>query len=581
MTPDSNSRAGGSFDELLTELRAAGLVSESALAAAESRQRRESPPRALTYYLVADGALAGGDLLRAAAARFEIECVDLDRVRPSAEALGTVPAEAARRYHVLPLSRSDRVLEIAVCDPYPIDALQSLQSLTGLDVRPLLADEYRLERSMREAFPAVDSMVDLLGTAAAEMPTRRSDDARRAIEELVRDNPVPRTVERILRDGVAFRASDIHIEFFEHHGRVRYRRDGTMTERPERVEPALRSQIVNRIKVLARMDSGQDRVPDNGHLQLTIDGQEIHFRVSTIPTVWGEKVAMRILERNELRLDLDTLGMEPPDLEAFRDAAQRRDRMLLVTGPVGSGKSTTLYSLLTELNDASINVVTVEDPVERYISGITQVDIRGRGDETDETQLTFSGVMKNLLRQDPDVIMVGEISDGTTAAAAFRAAITGHRVLSTLHTTDTAATVARLRDLGLEPFAVAEAVELVLAQRLVRQLCPSCRMEGNASVPTSLRDQIPAARLARMSAMPGPGCHDCHKTGFSGRVAIYELWRTNKTLRRAITDNSTADELRAVALREGIVSLREAGLRLAERGITSLTEVIRRTPNPE
>lgn len=583
MTPGTNppAPADAPFDGLLPELRAAGTIVPDAITRAEARQRDDPLPRGLTFYLVADGDLDPNDLLRVAGEHFAFATVDLDAVRPSAEALGTLSAEFARRMHVLPLSRADGVLEIAVCDPYPVDALQSIQGSTGLDVRPLLSDEYRLDRAIREAFPGVDSIRDLLGTAAADLPVRRDDDAARAIEALVRDNPVPRTVDRILRDAVGFHASDIHVEFFEHYGRVRYRRDGSMVERPERVDPALRSQIVNRIKVLARMNTAQDRVPDNGHLQLLIDGQDVHFRVSTIPTVWGEKVALRIMERNEVRLDLGTLGMEPADLETFRDAAQRRDRMLLVTGPVGSGKSTTLYSLLTELNHPELNIVTVEDPVERRIAGITQVNIQGRGDETDQTRLTFSGVMMNLLRQDPDVIMVGEIRDRTTADAAFRAAITGHRVLSTLHTTDTAATVARLRDLGLEPFAVAEAVEVVLAQRLVRKLCRACRTEAEPAVAAGIRKQIPAQRLAKLTAAPGPGCSECNHTGYSGRVGIYELWRTSRTLRRAITESRTADELRAVAGSEGLVTLREAGLRRIERGETSLAEVLRQTPNPD
>lgn len=569
------------LDELLPQLHAAGRVDADAITRAETRQLADPAPQALTYYLVADGELDPGELLRAAARHFDVPTVDLDAVSATAQALGTLTSETARRLRVLPLARSSGVLEVAVSDPYPVDALQTIQLATGLDVRPVLADDYRLLRAIQAAFPGVESIQGLLGSAAAELPARRDDDASLAIEALVRDNPVPRTVERILRDAVAFHASDIHIEFFEHHGRVRYRRDGSMIERPERVEPALRSQIVNRIKVLARMNTAQDRVPDNGHLQLNVDGHEVHFRVSTIPTVWGEKVALRVMERNELRLDLDTLGMDETDLDAFRDAAGRRDRMILVTGPVGSGKSTTLYSLLSELNDPTLNIVTVEDPVERRIEGITQVNIQGRGDETDQTRLTFSGVMMNLLRQDPDIIMVGEIRDRTTADAAFRAAITGHRVLSTLHTTDTAATVARLRDLGLEPFAVAEAVELVLAQRLVRKLCRACRTEADPVVPLRVQKQVPAQRLAQLTAAAGPGCPECNHTGYSGRIGIYELWRTSRALRRAITESRTADELRAVAVSEGLVTLREAGLRRVERGETSLAEVLRQTPNPD
>jgi type IV pilus assembly protein PilB len=569
------------FDDLLPALLAEGAISDAALARARARRGSEGEPKSLCHLLMAEGDLAPAAVLAAAHLRFGLATVDLDLVRPSADALGLLPPEIARRLRVLPLARSLDVLEIAVGDPYPSDALQSIQAATGLDVRPLLADEFRLDRALREAFPGVDSIRELLGTAAAGVPDRRLDDPGRAIEEIVRENPVPRTVERILRDGVSFRASDVHIEFFEHFGRVRYRRDGTMIERPERVEPALRTQIVNRIKVLARMNTAQDRVPDNGELQLDVDGRAVHFRVSSTPTIWGEKVALRILEQNDMRLDLGALGMEPVDLQTLRDAAEKRDRMILVTGPTGSGKSTTLYSLLTELNRPSLNIVTVEDPVERRIPGINQVSIQGRGDETDATRLTFAGVMMNLLRQDPDVVMVGEIRDRATVDAAFRMAITGHRVASTLHTTDTAATVVRLRDLGLEPFAVAEAVELIISQRLVRRLCRTCRTDARPDERFAARHRLPGARLARLSAAAGPGCPNCLHTGYSGRVGIYEFLRTTKALRRAIIENHNADELRAAAAAEGLVTLREAGLRLVERGVTSLAEILSQTPDPD
>lgn len=569
------------FDELIPALRAEEAVSAEAVTRAQGRQQSEDPPKSVCHLLVSEGELDPSSLLASAHARFGLETVDLDVVRPSAEALGLLPSETARRLRVLPLARSHDTVEIAVCDPYPSDALQSIQASTGLDVRPLLADEFRLDRGIREAYPGVDSIRELLGTAAAGLSDRRHDDPGRAIEEIVRENPVPRTVERILRDGVAFRASDVHIEFFEHYGRVRYRRDGAMVERPERVEPALRSQIINRIKVLARMNTAQDRVPDNGELHLEVDGREVHFRVSTIPTVWGEKVALRILEQHEMRLDLGALGMEPANLETLRDAAERRDRMILVTGPTGSGKSTTLYSLLTELNRPNLNIVTVEDPVERRIPGITQINIQGRGDETDATRLTFASVMMNLLRQDPDVVMVGEIRDRATVDAAFRMAITGHRVASTLHTTDTAATIVRLRDLGMEPFAVAEAVELIIAQRLVRRLCRTCGTEAHPDAQYAARHRLPPARLSRLTATAGTGCPDCNHTGYSGRVGIYEFLRSTRALRKAMTENRTADELRAAAASEGLVSLRESGLRLVERGVTSLGEILSQTPDPD
>ena len=575
-----------SQDDLIPHLIAAGELTEAAVAGALARQAEARETRSLVYHLVETGDLRPAALLAEAQRRFPgIETVDLAARPPRADAATLLPRDLAHRLHVLPLARTGNVLHVAVADPYAIEVIEHLQLETGNDVRPFMADDYHLTRALLAVHPQGDSVDSLLGDAARERagaPGHVSESD--AIERVVAAAKVPQAVMRILRDGVRMGASDIHIEWSDTSGRVRYRRDGHLMSRSETLPIEVRSQLVNRIKILASMNTAQDRVPDNGHLEVAFDegGPRVHFRVSTLPTVTGEKVVLRIMEHDEVRRTLEDLGLEPDQREILRDAARCRDRMVLVTGPTGSGKTTTLYAVLEDTAGATVNIVTIEDPVERRLAWVNQVSIQGRPDESDTTRLTFAGVLMNVLRQDPDVILVGEIRDLTTAQTAVRAAITGHRVMSSLHTPDAVATVARLRDMGLEPYAIAEAIELILSQRLVRCICASCTEPAPALTELQVAQaKVDPAWAARIRPSRGRGCPDCAGTGYRGRRAVHELFLVGPEVRRAIAAGAEPDQLRRAAREAGLVTLREAGMRLVERGLTTLDEVLTETPDPE
>ena len=574
-----------SQDELIPALLTSGVIDEAAVSAALSRQSEERAARSLVYHLIAAGALPAAHLLTQAQHQFPgIETIDLGTRPPRTDSAGLLSRDTAQRLRVLPLFRSGNVLHVAVGEPYPLEVLQELQVETGSDVRPLMADDYHLTQALLSAYPQNESVDTLLGEAAREaaITTTRAS-ASEAIEKVVAAARVPQAVTKILRDGVQLGASDIHIEWGEGFGRVRYRRDGHLMGRAERIPIEVRSQFVNRIKVLAHMNTAQDRVPDNGHLEIAFekDGPKVHFRVSTLPTVTGEKVVLRIQEHTQVRRRLEDIGMTPEQVAELRDAGSRRDRMVLVTGPTGSGKTTTLYSLLQDIASPTLNIVTIEDPVELHIEWINQVNIQGRPDEADQTRLTFASVLMNVLRQDPDIIMVGEIRDLTTAQTAVRAAITGHRVLSTLHTPDTVTTIARLRGLGLEPYAVADSVEIIIAQRLVRRICDNCRADAPPLSPVQIQQaKVDPAWAAAIRPSAGRGCHQCNHTGFRGRTGVFEFLRLDSPLRRAVAENRTPDHLRELARASGLVALRESGMHLVARGMTTIDEVLSETPDP-
>lgn len=581
-------RATGAWsqDDLIPHLIAAGALSEPDVGAALALQAEGRETRSLVYHLVESGRLAPAALLAEAQRLFPgTETVDLASRPPRADAATLLRPDTAYRLHVLPLARAGNVLHVAVADPYALEVVEHVQLEAGTDVRPFMADDYHLTRALLTAYPQGDSVDVLLGDAARERAGAAGrGSATDAIEKVVAAAKVPQAVTRILQDGVRMGASDIHVEWSEGSGRVRYRRDGHLMSRAETLPVEVRSQLVNRIKILAAMNTAQDRVPDNGHLEIAFEegGPKVHFRVSTLPTVTGEKVVLRILEHDEVRRTLDELGLDPEQLAVLRDAARRRDRMVLVTGPTGSGKTTTLYSVLEDVAGPAVNVVTIEDPVERRLEWVNQVSIQGRPDEADATRLSFASVLMNVLRQDPDVILVGEIRDLTTARTAVRAAITGHRVFSTLHTPDAVTIIARLRDMGLEPYAVAEAVELVISQRLVRCICERCRVPAPSLTPLQVAQaKVDRAWAGAIRPFQGRGCPDCAGTGYRGRRAVHEFFRIGPEMRRAIAAGAEPDSLRRAARADGLVTLREMGMRLVEQGVTTLDEVLSETPDPE
>jgi type IV pilus assembly protein PilB len=569
-------------DEVLDALIRARTVTPEQVEAAVLAQARTPDPLPVTYFLVEAGSLSPSALLAALASLHAgIRTVDLSVTEPAADALQQLGPDHVRRLRALPIARAGQTLQVALADPYPLAVIEELERLIHGPAQPILADEHSLRRAIDRHCPASASIREISSDGHLGDDVDALDDS---MDAATSQALVPRAVTEILADGVRMGASDIHIEFYGARGRVRYRVDGAMAERPEQLENSYQRRLVGRLKYMAGMDQAQDRVPDNGSITTTIDGRRVQFRVSTLPTIYGEKVVLRILENTEMALALEQLGLAPDALAVLRAAAGRRDRMLLVTGPTGSGKSTLLYSLLRELNRPDRNVVTIEDPVERRLPGINQVNIQGRGEEGDRTRLTFAGVLNDVLRQDPDLIMVGEIRDRATAETATRAAITGHGVFSTLHTTDTVATIARLRGLGIPDYAIVDTVELIVAQRLVRKVCSQCAEAAQAPSESALIDAgFDPVEARTVGFRRGRGCPRCNQSapGYAGRTAVHELLRMSPPLRQAIMEGKSPDALRAVARAEGLITLRARALHLAATGITTFEEAVHETPAAE
>jgi type IV pilus assembly protein PilB len=497
--------------------------------------------------------------------------IELASTPLSPDVVALVPYQLARRYQVMPVSRQDGSLCLAVSDPFNIVAIDDLREVTGLDVSLVLATE-------KDICEAIDRSYGVRGAVEAVIQTIEGSDHPGEDESVDRlrqmgdEAPIVRLVNLIISQGVRERASDIHIEPQEGDVRVRYRVDGFLSEvmrSPKRTQAA----IVSRIKVLAKMDIAERRLPQDGQIKVNVDGREVELRISTMPTNLGEKVVLRILSKSSFLMDLDQLGFSPVNLERWSHAMQRPHGMLLVTGPTGSGKTTTLYATLGALNRTDRNIVTVEDPIEYTLPGINQSQINIRAG------LTFPRLLRSIVRQDPDVIMVGEVRDHETSEIAVQSALTGHLVLSTLHTNSAAGTLARLVDMGVMPFLVASSVSCVMAQRLVRRVCSQCR--ESYEVPRSelhnerlsqLFENVPGASV---TLYRGKGCPRCKDTGFYGRLALHEVMVMTPEIRRLVVQNAPADALHAEAIRDGMIPLREDGVNKALQGLTTIEEVLR------
>jgi type IV pilus assembly protein PilB len=494
-----------------------------------------------------------------------IPFVRLSGVALSEDVLRLLPAQMASRLQAVPLEVRDGVLTVAMVDPLDVVALDDIRRVTGMEVKVAVTTVRDFQAALNQ-YPALDVAQEL----ARDLPRPPAvDEERVSLEQLRRmaeEQPVVRLVNRLIEEAVRKRASDIHIEPQERHIRIRYRIDGVLLTRgtlPEYVH----AQVVSRIKIMANMDIAERRVPQDGSFQARVDGRPIDVRVSTIPAFYGEKAVLRLLDKSAPIYDLDKLGLSPANIARLRRIIRRPQGIFLLTGPTGSGKTTTLYAILNELNSEQVNIVTVEDPVEYQIAGITQMQVNPRAG------VTFASALRHFLRQDPDIIMVGEIRDLETARIAVQAALTGHLVLSTLHTNDAPGAITRLLDMGIEPYLVASALEGVAAQRLVRVLCPRCREPdpyGADELRTRLGSQAPVGTyyLAR-------GCDFCNYTGYRGRVAVFEIAEMDEDLRRLVVNRAPHHELKEQAVAGGMTTLLQDGLTKAAAGITSLAEVWR------
>ena len=541
-------------------LKARGIIRESQVQAALAEQRTHGG--LIGQALVEMGACTPGDIALALAEQAGMETVDLTHERPTEEAVGTIDGSAAHAYGVLPLRLEGDVLLVALADPMNTAVLEDLSFTTGYETRAVVADG-ELIRSLVLALYGEEST---LADAIADAANASLGDA----ESAAQSKPVVRLLNSILHRAIRDRASDVHFEVYEDVFRIRYRVDGALYE-VEAPPPHLAVPLVSRIKVMADLDITEARVPQDGRIELAIDGRPVDLRVATLPGASGEGCVMRVLDRSAVSLDLKALGLQPHDEAALRAMTTLPHGIVLVTGPTGSGKTTTLYAMLSEANSPDTKIITVEDPVEYDIDGIVQVPIN------DEIGVTYASVLRSILRQDPDKILVGEIRDQETGATAVEASLTGHTVFATIHTNDAPSTVTRLVDMGVEPFLISATLESVVAQRLVRSVCADCRVEFEPDEDV-LMELGPDADLVRGRTLSyGKGCDKCHHTGYRGRTGLFEIMTIDDEIRRLIEANASIEELREAALTGGMRSLREAGLRAAAEGRTTIEEVLRET----
>ncbi len=547
-----------------------GSQLQEALADAQSHGNQ------LGFSLVKLGLMQESEITQVLSQQYRVPAVDLDQVPVDSKVIRLIPAEMAHKHLVLPVRRVGRTLTVAMVNPTDLDALDDLKFITRLDIDAAVVGEYTIRKHLEVHYEAVDDkMAEILGDLLEEEvefveDTTDEEISVLALQEQVEQAPVVKFINGLLTDAVLKGVSDIHIEPFEKEIRVRYRLDGELQEvmkPPYKMKAALTS----RVKILADLNIAERRVPQDGRIKLRMKNKVVDFRVSTLPVIFGEKIVLRILDRDNLTFDLSSFGFEKRAETAFMQAIANPYGMVLVTGPTGSGKTTTLYSALSQVNGENVNIMTAEDPVEYNLHGINQIQVRS------EIGMTFANALRAFLRQDPNIIMVGEIRDLETGSIAIKAALTGHLVLSTLHTNDAPSTVTRLLDMGLEPFNVAAALNLVTAQRLVRRICNECK------APTSYDDayleaaRLPAGFAKSVTFYKGEGCDRCSGSGYLGRQGLYEVMAMSTALRNLVMSGAGADALRGKAVEEGMLTLRMDGLKKVENGITTLEEIVKET----
>jgi type IV pilus assembly protein PilB len=564
--------AAGGGDRLGEVLLREGLLSREQLAQALGEQKTSK--HRLGYVLVKLGLVPELEVTKVLARQYRMPAVDLSRFEVDPKILKLIPADMASKGVVLPLKREGRTLTVAMADPSDLGLLEDLKFITRFDLFPVIAGEYTLRSLIDKHYQANDQelqtiLKDMEATGEdVEIVEEREEEA--ATQAQMEDAPVVKLINGMLIDAVKRGASDIHIEPFEHEIRVRYRVDGVLLE-IMRPPLKMKAALTSRIKILSQLNIAERRVPQDGRLKLKMGNRVIDFRVSTLPVLFGEKIVLRILDKGNLTLDLTKFGFEVKAEKDLMRAILNPYGMVLVTGPTGSGKTTTLYSALSRVNTPEVNIMTAEDPVEYNLMGINQVLVRT------EIGLTFAAALKAFLRQDPNIIMIGEIRDLETGGIAIKAALTGHLVLSTLHTNDAASTITRMIDMGIEAFNVASAVNLVVAQRLVRRICKDCKAPAKYTEEELVSLGTDLERMRALPFMKGTGCETCSGTGYKGRAGLYEVMALTPELRRLILRGASVAELQDQAVLDGMLTLRMDGLKKIERGATTLEEVVKET----
>jgi len=550
-----------------------GLITKEQLEKALEEQRANGTR--VGYNLVKLGFVQETEITKMLARQYRMPAVDLARFEVDPKIVKMIPADLALKHLVLPLKREGRTLTVAMADPTNLNVIDDLKFITRYDIFPVIAGEYTLRQALDKNYEQVDAQLDTIlkdmdAEADEELEVLQSQEEEQAPAVVADDAPVVKLINAILTDAVKRGASDIHIEPFEHEIRVRYRVDG---ELQEVMKPPLKlkAALTSRIKIMSSLNIAERRVPQDGRIKLKMGKRVIDYRVSVLPVLFGEKIVMRILDKGNLTLDLSKFGFEPKAEQDLMKAILNPYGMVLVTGPTGSGKTTTLYSALSRVNTIGVNIMTAEDPVEYNLMGINQVLVRN------EIGMTFAAALKAFLRQDPNIIMVGEIRDIETGGIAIKAALTGHLVLSTLHTNDAPSTITRMIDMGIEPFNVSSAVNLIVAQRLVRRICKDCKTEVKYDAVELKALGTTEKEWEGVTFYKGKGCDTCGGSGYKGRAGLYEVMAFSPELRRMILKGASTAELQQQAVADGMLTLRMDGIVKIKRGVTTLEEVVKET----
>lgn len=563
--------------ELLTK---AGLITQDQLKEA-LRVQKETGGK-LGETLIKLAFVSEEDITECLSQQFGVPSINLAHFEIDSSVIKLIPADVARKYNILPVNKTGATITIAMADPTNVFAMDDIKFMTGYNVEPVVASELGIKSAIDNYYGSSSSlelkkvMEDLQQAESADLEVLEDEDEMdvAALEDASEEAPVVKLCNLILTDAIKRGASDIHIEPYEKEYRVRFRIDGTLYEI---MNPPLklRDAMTSRMKILAKLDISEKRLPQDGRIKLKMKlndkNKELDFRVSVLPTLFGEKIVMRLLDKDNLRLDMTKLGFEPESLVKFEEAIFKPWGMVLVTGPTGSGKTNTLYSALSKVNSPEVNIMTAEDPVEFNLPGINQVQMK------ESIGLNFAATLRSFLRQDPNIILVGEIRDFETAEIAIKAALTGHLVLSTLHTNDAPSTINRLMNMGIEPFLVATSVQLIAAQRLARRICQNCKEEVEVAPQALLNIGFKKEEIGTFTIFKGRGCEKCNNTGYKGRVGLIEVMQIDDDLRDLILSGGTAIDIKKRAAEVGMISLRRSGLIKIKDGVTTIEEVVRET----
>jgi type IV pilus assembly protein PilB len=565
----------------------AKLITEEQLNEAIRMQRLEG--KRLGSVLLKLGYITEESLITFLSRQYNAPAINLSDYKIDTSLLKPIPYETAKKYQLIPISKDGAGLRIAIADPSNNLAIDDVRFLSGMKISVHVAAESVIMEAIEKYYPKketvkvsaggkagkkkdaieIEDLDKVIGSALEDITIVEEKEDRDALKET--DAPIVKLVNGILMNAINSRASDIHIEPSEETLRVRFRVDGVLYP-VLKLPIKIKNAITSRIKIISHLDISERRLPQDGRIKLKLgDDREIDFRVSTLPTLFGEKVVMRLLDKSNLQLDLTRLGFDEKPLHDFLEAIEKPYGMILVTGPTGSGKTTTLYSALSQLNKPGVNIMTAEDPVEYNFFGINQVQIK------EEIGLTFASALRSFLRQDPDIIMVGEIRDFETAEIAVKAALTGHLVLSTLHTNDAPSTITRLTNMGIEPFLVSSSVMLILAQRLARKICENCKEKQEISETALLKIGFLPDKIKEIKCYAGMGCSECNRTGYKGRIALYEVMPVKDELKELILQGASSADIKKEAVRLGISTLRQSGIKKVMDGVTTIEEILRVT----